>query len=69
MAFPLTSTWNVPGCASGTQSFVRTQTRYEPASGTVTCVTASRTGVPMPCASRYADPISSTNWDSSTQPP
>ena len=43
----------VPGaCHRATQSFVRTNTRYVPASGMVTVVVAPATGVPSPWAMR-----------------
>ncbi len=67
------SSWNRPGAPGAfhvaTQSRVRTQTRYVPADGNVTVVTASATGVPSPWASRTGEPIWPMNCWSTTQPP
>jgi len=65
---PSTSTRKRPGAPSA-QLRVRTHTRYSPVLGNATRAFASVTRTPMPCASRYGDPITSMNCASSTHPP
>ncbi len=57
----LTTRRNLPGAPSpfqgDAQSHVRTHTRYVPVAGNVTVVSASSTGLPIPCASSIGEPI------------
>ena len=67
---PFTSSVNVPGENSGSQSFVRAHARHVPARGIVTSVRAGlAVGRSAPGQIRYALPILWVNWVSTSQLP